>query len=134
MRVLLDTDVLMDVALKREPFFAKGARVIQWAQETPGQAAVAWHSLSNIAYLVRPDARGFLENLLRFVEVAPIGTREAKQALGFPMRDLEDAMQAAAALAFDAYYIISRNLSHYRNSPIPALSPKQFLSEIGKPE
>src|SRR6059036_362506 len=37
MRVLLDTDVLMDVALKREPFFAKGARVIQWAQETPGK-------------------------------------------------------------------------------------------------
>ena len=58
MRVLLDTDVLMDVALKREPFFAKGARVIQWAQETPGQAAVAWHSLSNIAYLVRPMHAG----------------------------------------------------------------------------
>ena len=42
------------------------------------------------------------------------------------MRDLEDAMQAAAALAFDAYYIISRNLSHYRNSPIPAFHQNSF--------
>ena len=132
MRVLLDTDVLIDVALKRQPFFSNAAQIIQWAQHSPGQCAVAWHSLSNIAYLVRPDARDFLENLLRFIEVASIGTREAKQALGFPMRDLEDAMQAAAALAFDAHYIVSRNLSHYRKSPIPALSPAQVLAELGK--
>ena len=132
MRVLLDTDVLIDVALKRDPFYASAAEVVQWAQDTPGQAAVAWHSLSNIAYVVRPDARLFLENLLRFVEVSPVGTREAKQAFGFPMNDLEDALQAAAALAFDADYIVSRNLSHYRNSPVTALSPIQFLKEIGK--
>ena len=132
MRALLDTDILIDVALKREPFFANAAEVVGWAEDSPGQAAIAWHSLSNIAYIVRPDARPFLENLLRFVEVSPVGTREAKQALGFPMSDLEDALQAASALAFDAHYIVSRNLNHYRNSPVPAISPRRFLEEIGR--
>jgi predicted nucleic acid-binding protein len=132
MRALLDTDVLIDVVLKREPFAVSAAEVLNWAEDSPGQTAVAWHSLSNIAYLVRPDARPFLQNLLQFIEVPVVGTREAKQALGFPMNDLEDALQAAAALAFDAHYIVSRNLSHYRNSPIPAISPSQFLKEVGR--
>ena len=132
MRVLLDTDVLIDVALKRDPFVASAAEVLNWTEDSPGQGAVAWHSLSNIAYLVRPDARPFLQNLLQFIEVATVGTREAKQALSFPMNDLEDALQAAAALAFDAHYIVTRNLNHYRNSPIPALSPGQFLKEVGR--
>ena len=132
MRALLDTDVLLDVALNRDPFVISAAEVLNWAEDSPGQAAIAWHSLSNIAYLLRPDARPFLQNLLRFIEVAAVGTREAKQALGFPMNDFEDALQTAAALAFDAHYIVSRNLSHYRNSPVPALSPSQFLKEVGR--
>ena len=133
MRALLDADILLDVALKREPFFASSAAVTQWAEDSPGQAAVAWHSLSNIAYLVRPDARPFLEHLLRFVDVPSVGTEEAKKALGFPMPDIEDALQAAAALAINADCIVSRNLRHYRHSPVPARSPSQFLKEIGEP-
>jgi hypothetical protein len=119
MRVLVDTDVLLDVALKRAPFFESAAEVIRWAQDDPGQAAVAWHSLANVAYLVRP-------------EVAPTGTREAKQAIGFPMADLEDALQTAAALAFEAMFIVTRNTKDYKNSPIPPLSPSKFLVEVGR--
>src|SRR5262245_42860881 len=131
MRILIDTDVLIDVALKREPFAAEAIKVIRWAQDEPGQVGVAWHSLSNLAYLVHP-ARPFIHDLLHFIEVAPTGTREAKQALGFPMKDLEDAMQAAAALAFDALYIVTRNAKDYKNSPIPAITPLAFLAEVGR--
>lgn len=101
--------------------------MIRWAQDEPGQVGVAWHSLSNLAYLVHP-AGDFIHDLLHFIEVAPTGTREAKQALGFPMKDLEDAMQAAAALAFDALYIVTRNAKDYKNSPIPAITPSAFLA------
>jgi len=132
MRVLLDTDILIDVALQRTPFVIQAIQVVNWAEDNPAQAGVAWHSLSNIAYLVRPSPRLFLEGLLRFVEIAPVGTREARQAMGLPMNDLEDAMQAVAALAFDAHYIVTRNLAHFRKSPIPALSPSQFLKEAGR--
>jgi hypothetical protein len=82
--------------------------------------------------LTQPGARGFITSLLEFVEVAPTGTREAKQAMGFPMTDLEDAFQAAAALAFDALYIITRNIKDFKHSPVPALTPVQFLTELGR--
>jgi predicted nucleic acid-binding protein len=129
-RVLLDTDVLLDVALRRARFLASSAAVLQWAESEPGQAAVAWHSLSNISYLLRPDARSFIRDLLEFVEVSTTGTDAARQALEFPMNDFEDALQAAAALAFGASYIVTRNARHYRRSPVPVISPVEFMAEV----
>jgi len=127
----VDTDILLDIALNREPFVRESAEVIRWAQSQPGQVGVAWHSLSNVAYLFE-SARGFIHDLLHFIEVAPTGTREAKQALAFPMHDLEDALQAASAAAFDAMFIVTRNSKDYKKSPIPAITPAKFLAEVGR--
>ena len=132
MRVLIDTDVLLDVALKREPFVSASQQVLDWAQSEPHQAAVAWHSLSDIFYLTGSSSRDFIKDLIQFVEVAPAGSKEAKQAVGFPMADLEDALQAAAALAFDALFVVTRNSRDYRGSLVPAISPVRFIKELGK--
>jgi predicted nucleic acid-binding protein len=129
-KALLDTDVLLDVALRRPRFLADSSEVLEWAESEPGQAAVAWHSLSNINYLLRPDARPFIRDLLEFAEVPPTGTEAARHAIGFAMRDFEDALQAAAALAFGASYIVTRYATHYRRSPVPAVAPAEFLAHI----
>lgn len=129
MRILIDTDVLLDVALAREPHVAASAGVLEWA-EAGGEAAVAWHSLTNLGYLLK-GGRPFLKHLLRLVEVPATGTQDANRALESPMPDLEDAFQVAAALVWKADFIVTRNLSDYRKSPIPALSPTQFLTRSG---
>jgi hypothetical protein len=103
---------------------------LSWAEANPGQAAVAWHSLSNVAYLVKPDARTFIADLLDFVEVAPVSTPDMHAALGLPMKDLEDAMQVAAALSFGARQLVTRNLPDYRRSAVPALAPRAFLELV----
>ena len=131
MRILVDTDVLLDVALNRESFLGPSQEVLRWAEGRPGQAAVAWHTLSNIAYLTT-SPREFIRQLLEFVEVAPVSTKEARNAVRLPMGDLEDALQAAAALAFEANFIITRNVRDYRKSPIPAVSPFDFLTQVRK--
>jgi predicted nucleic acid-binding protein len=130
MKVLLDTDVLLDVALLRAGFFEASARVLEWAEAEPGQAAVAWHSLSNLSYLVRPDARPFLRELLQFVEVAPVSTDSARLAVEMPLGDFEDALQVSSALAFGASFLVTRNLVHYKRSAVPAVSPAQFLEHV----
>ncbi len=130
MKVLLDTDILLDVALFRRDFFEASALVLEWAEAEPGQAAVAWHSLSNLSYLVRPDARPFLRELLQFVEVAPVTTDSARLAIEMALGDFEDALQVASALAFGASFLITRNLAHYKRSAIPALAPAKFLEQI----
>lgn len=128
MRILLDTDVLLDVALAREPHVTASAGVLEWA-EAGGEAAVAWHTLTNCAYLLKGGA-SFLRKLLEFVEVAQVGDREARQALQLQMPDIEDAFQAAAAVAWSADFIVTRNLPDYKRSPVPALSPKDFLGRL----
>jgi len=130
MKVLLDTDLLLDVALHRAVFFGNSAAVLQWAESEPGRTAVAWHSIANLSYLLRPDARPFIRELLEFVEVPATGTEAAMHAIESPMQDLEDALQAAAALAFGAAFIVTRNTVDYRRSPVPAISPAGFLKRI----
>ena len=126
MKVLLDNDILLDIALARVPHVQASADVLRWA-EAGGSAAVAWHSLANCAYMLKNSARPFLENLLQLVTVAPVATLEAQRALALPMKDLEDAFQAAAALSWGADFIITRNLADYRHSPVPAIAPSAFL-------
>ena len=130
MKALLDTDVLLDIALGRQDFLGDSKLVLRWAEDHPGLGAVAWHSLSNLAYLVRPDPRGFIRDLLGFVEVAPVGTAEAHLALTYAMADFEDCLQAASAVSFGASVIITRNTADYRKSPVPALTPADFLQTL----
>ncbi|MBI3986659.1 MAG: PIN domain-containing protein, partial [Lentisphaerae bacterium] len=103
MKLLIDTDVLMDVALNRTPFAEAAARLLDEAQSRPGTAFMAWHSAANFYYMVssprgKNEARDFIQDLLRFVRVAPVGTDDLAYALGLDMTDFEDAMQAAAAV------------------------------------
>ena len=128
MRILIDSDVLLDVVLAREPYVAASAAVLEWA-EAGGEAAVAWHSLTNCYYLLK-GGRPFLRKLLGFVEVAPVATADARNALRLPMSDVEDAFQAAAAMAWKADFIITRNLPDYQKSPVPAISPVDFLKRL----
>lgn len=129
MKVLIDTDILLDVALCRPKFFSKSADVLRWAEEG-GKAAIAWHSLSNCAYLLKDDGRDFLNMLLSIVDVAAVAAKDARRALDLPMKDLEDAMQTAAALAWESDCIVTRNLVDYRKSPVPAVCPKNFLHQV----
>lgn len=129
MRILLDTDVLLDVALARQPHVAASAAVLEWAHHG-GHAAVAWHSLTNCSYLLK-GGKPFLQKLLKIVEVVPVGDADARVALSLPMNDLEDAFQAAAALAWNTDFIVTRNVTDYKKSPIKAVTPTDFLKMTG---
>jgi predicted nucleic acid-binding protein len=129
MRILIDTDVLLDVALAREPHLAASAAVLEWAHQG-GHASVAWHSLTNCSYLLK-GGKPFLQKLLKIVEVAAVGDAGARVALCLPMNDLEDAFQAAAALAWKADFIVTRNVADYKKSTVKAVTPAAFIKSMG---
>lgn len=136
MIVLLDTDVLIDVALGRDPHAEPAGQLLDALEHRPGSACIAWHSVANFYYLVSPargrgDARQFLVDLTRFVDIAPTTTESVRLAAGLPMRDFEDALQVAAALACGAEVIATRNVRDYANAPVRAVTPKSLLREAG---
>lgn len=100
-----------------------------------GTAYVAWHSIANFYYLVRPmrgseGAKEFILDLLSFVDVATTSTEGVRYAAGLPVRDFEDALQAAAALACGASVIATRNVRDYARARVRASSPVDLLREI----
>ena len=99
-------------------------------------AFVAWHSLSNFYYLVRPtrgdaSVRDFLVDLTGFVTVAPADTDALRYATALPLRDFEDAMQVAAARSCGAEVIATRNVADFEASPIAARTPAELVRELG---
>lgn len=130
MKIFIDSDVLLDVLLKRTPHFKESAAVLDWAESNPGSCAVSWHSLANIHYLSRDGARDFIRELLTFCHVPSTGTDQMLQALELRFHDLEDAMQAAAATCFGAQLLCTRNLSDFTHSPIPAVPPVELNRKL----
>ena len=133
--ILIDTDVLIDVALDRQPFSDPAAELLDRLQTGPKRAFVAWHTLSNFYYLVAParsgsDARAFIAELVRFVAVADCGTDAITYAAGLEMADFEDAMQVSAARASGARFVVTRNARDFKRSPIPAITPVEALEAL----
>ena len=133
--LLLDTDVLIDVALDRRPFSGPASVLLDRIERGSDNAFIAWHTVSNFYYLVASSrggagTRDFIVELTRFVAVATTDTSALHYAAALPMADFEDAMQVAAAQACGARYIVTRNTRDYRRSPIRAVTPQDALDEL----
>ena len=133
--MLLDTDVLLDVALDRQPHADAAAEILDRLERGRERAFIAWHTVSNFYYLVAPSrggpgARDFILDLTRFVAVAETDTSAVRYAAELPMHDFEDALQVAAARACGARHIVTRNVRDFDRSPIPALTPAEALTEM----
>lgn len=137
MKILVDTDVLLDVALDRKAFVNESGAVLEWCQQTPGGALIAWHTVSNIYYILRvarSDAKGreFVADLLSFTGVASGGTESVRHALTMRITDFEDAMRVAAAMSGNADVIVTRNVVDYRHALVPTITPQEFCMRFGQ--
>ena len=87
MIALLDTDVLLDVALDRAPYVQAAAELLDAFEKRTATAFIAWHSISNFYYLTRPsqgslETKVLLLDLARFVRVAQTTTESLLYAAG----------------------------------------------------
>ena len=130
MRLLIDINVLLDVALQR-PGALESARLLSLCGRQH-EGWLAWHSIATLAYLIERQTssvsgRELIRGILVWADVAKTGRPDALAALELPMRDFEDALQVAAAMACGAQFIITRNERDFNASPVPALSPEAFF-------
>ncbi len=122
--------MLLDVALQR-PGAPGSARLLALCGRQH-EGWLAWHSIATLAYLIERQTsavsgRELIQGILVWADVARTGRNDALAALDLPMRDFEDALQVAAAIACGAQFIITRNERDFKSSPVPALNPDAFL-------
>ena len=133
--MLVDNNVLIDVALRRQPFFSPAVELLERLAQDPGRGFMAWHTVSTFYYIVQQTlgderTRSIIAELSGFLTVASITHESLLYALSLSMTDFEDAMQVAAARAAGAEYIVTRDLGDFTNSPIPAITPEQALRQL----
>lgn len=134
MRIFLDTNILLDVLEQRVPHYADSMGVLQRAGLQGHQVFMAWHTLANVFYIYgkkagEATARQALWELLQVVTIATVGHTQAQHAFTLPFKDLEDALQAVAAEACSAQCLITRNVPDFIASPVPVLTPAEFLTQ-----
>jgi predicted nucleic acid-binding protein len=137
-RVFLDTNILLDIVEQRANFAAASQQVLDRCDVLHFDVSVAAHGLATVFYLTRrkvgnSTATEVIRQILSWAEAAPLGDAEARTALGLGIADYEDALQASAAAASGAKWIITRDTSGFAGSRIPVLSPEQFLERFPAP-
>lgn len=138
-RVLLDTDVVLDVLLDRQPFVEVAARL--WRAHEAGhiECSVAAITPLNVAYVIRrlrdrATAATAVDGLLATFPVCAVDGAVLLRARALPMHDIEDATQVAAAEAAGLEAIITRNSLDFDRAPLPVLLPADFLAQLDAPE
>jgi len=84
-------------------------------------------------YLIAKDkspeqARVTITSMLQFLKIAPVDQATIEQALTFPYRDFEDAVQMAAAMRIHADYLLTRNVKDFQPAPLVVIQPVELLT------
>ncbi|MBR6459527.1 MAG: PIN domain-containing protein [Actinomycetaceae bacterium] len=130
---LLDTNIVLDLIGKREPFVNNAVRIFALAEKEQVTLWVSPHSLATIYYFLskskgRKSASMLLEKLLNLLHVAPIDETVVRRAFTYGFRDWEDALVASAAQSARLDGVITRNVKDFKPSPLPVLLPEEVLA------
>lgn len=133
--VFVDTDVVLDLLARREPFYPAAARFFSLAERGEVRAGVSALTFANLFYLLRkelgaPRAVEVLRKLRRLVAVLPVDDGVIERALSSGFRDFEDAIQYHAALAGGASCLVTRNGRDYPAPEIPVCTAEELLARL----
>ena len=133
MKLLIDTNVVLDVLLRREPFSKTAAEVLNLTQRDDVREYVSASAITDIYYIAnkqmkdRDAVRDLLKRLLMIVSVAAVSEREIQNALNLAWGDFEDSVQYSVALLNEMDGIVTRNPSDYQDANIRIWLPEQAL-------
>ena len=135
MRVIVDTNVVLDVLLARAPFVKPAASVFALVEQSKIDGALCATTLTTLDYLLSQSlplvqARQIIRDLLQLFEIAPVNRSVLERALDSRIEDFEDAVLEQAGRLSGAEAIITRNTKDFRKSSIKALDPTEFLSAL----
>jgi len=134
-KALIDTNVILDLALKREPFFKDSSRIFECIDDQSLEGYITASSITDIYYIASKQrdkllARSFLLNLIQILEIIGVDKDIVIQALESEMPDFEDAIQTFSAKYNSIDLIITRNKADFANSGIKAMEPLEFIHSL----
>nr|MBQ4318671.1 PIN domain-containing protein [Clostridia bacterium] len=135
MKVLIDTNVILDVLCNRKDFVEDSLKVFKYCEAGRITGCISALSVPNIVYIMRKELDGkrikeILTTLTSIFTVADLLQTDLLRAAGMEFSDYEDALQSVCASRVKADYIVTRNIKDFMNSAVPAIKPSELLERI----
>ncbi|CAB1064932.1 PIN domain protein [Olavius sp. associated proteobacterium Delta 1] len=132
MRILFDTNVVLDVLLDREPYSSTAAKLFSKVESGKISGYVCATTITTIHYLASRvigvnSAVKEISNLMKLFEVAPVNRAVLEAAVSLGFKDFEDAVLHESARYREAQGIVTRDLSGFKKSKIQVYSPEELL-------
>lgn len=138
MVVLIDTNIIVDFLVKREPYAEEAIKIVELCNKKCVKGYLAAHTISNLFYILRKEfsvsqRREVLKALCGVFEISEIDRRKIQASLeNYEFADFEDCLQMECALDVGAEYIVTRNPADFIHSKVPVIEPGDFLRMIMK--
>lgn len=135
-KLFIDTNILIDLLSRREPFFEEAAALFSMADKDQADLSVSSLTIANTSYVLLKQmnpgkAKSVLRKLRLILKVLPLNDKIIDLALNDDMfTDFEDGIQYFMALENQQDVIITRNLKDFKNSKLPAMTAKQFIESF----
>ncbi len=131
-RVLFDTNIILDIALKRTPYYADARSLFKLIDERAIAGSISATTVTDIYYVAKKESGheksiAFLRDILEIFDVLGVDRKIVKEALDSEIKDFEDAIQFCAAKGHNLDVIITRNTKDFKGSQLKVLTPKEFL-------
>ena len=136
MKALIDTNVILDALMSREPFNKFAEEIIMLSAKGKISGCITASSVTDIYYILRKHikqaeiAKQEILKLINIFSVLDVTGLDCEKACALPMKDYEDALNAYCAKRHKANYVITRDLKHFEGSPVSAISPSDFLKIV----
>lgn len=136
MKIMCDTNVIIDVLLEREPFAENSCKVLSLCEEHRVDGFISASSVTDIYYLVRKHTHSTdlaykaVGKLLEIVKVCSVTNNDVLTAFQRKAKDFEDCLMAICAKSIRCDYIITRNKKDFEEFNIPLLTPTEFLQQF----
>jgi len=135
MKVLIDTNVIIDVLNGRRPYFEASAAFLKLCG-TQVIGLLAASQTTDIFYLLRregktaAEAKAVVKKLTDNIKVVDVTAADVKSALNSDMADYEDALLAYNGKRQKVNYIVTRNEKDFIKSPVPIVTPQAFVEQF----
>lgn len=135
MRILIDTNVILDVLCARENFLEASSKVWKYCEINKLEGYISALSVPNIVYILRKEltpekTQQIIDQLFLIFSIADLKSDDLKKAAYMKTSDYEDALQMTCAARIKADFIITRNIREFIASKVPAIKPSELLERI----
>ncbi len=137
MKVLIDTNIALDVILEREPFAKSATEVFGLVEAGRLQGYIAATTITNIFYIVRKlksreVALQAIAQLLQGLNLCEVNRSVIQQALSMNLKDFEDGVQLACAVLNNLDAITTRNEEDFEAAEFRVLSPTDLIARVNE--